>query len=137
MLKAALAAGFLLSATPAEPRLLPSTATSVVLHSATARLIPDGAVTPDAHLTLLPEGVFFTREGHDRLVAVTVRLQEDIGAIRQKVSDYEAASIAPPPVVEAPAIRKGWSTSDLLVAVLAGMVIGAGGIAAWQAARAP
>lgn len=131
----ALVAGLILSATPAEPHLLPVGATSVRLFEGTARLIPDGNEAPDAHLTLLPEGVFFTREGYDRLVGVTTRLQEDLGSIRSRVRDYEAAAIAPPAV--APTLRGGWSTSDILVAVLAGVVVGAGGVLVLQATRGP
>lgn len=133
----ALAVGLLLSSTPAEPRLLPVGATSVRLLEGSARLIPDGGEVADAHLTLLPEGVFFTREGYDRLVGVTTRLQEDLGSIRTRLHDYEAASIAPPPAVAAPTLRGGWSTSDVLVAVLAGVVVGAGGVLLLQATRAP
>lgn len=133
----ALAVGLLLSSTPAEPHLLPVGATSVRILEGTARLIPDDGGPPDTHLTLLPEGVFFNREGYDRLVSVTTKLQEDIVSIRTRLHDYEVASIAPPPAVATPTLRGGWNTSDLLVAVLAGVVVGVGGVLILNATRAP
>lgn len=132
----ALVVGLVLSSSPAEPHLLPVGATSVRLLEGSARLIPDGSEVADTHLTLLPEGVYFTREGYDRLVVVTTKLQEDIGSIRTRLHDYEAASIAPPPAA-APTLRGGWSTSDVLVAVLAGVLAGGGGVLLLQATRAP
>lgn len=118
----ALAVGLLLSSAPAEPHVLPVTATSVRVLEASARVIPDGSDTPDTHLTLLPEGVYFTREGYDRLVGVTTRLQEDLGSIRQRVREYEAVTLAPPPMT-APQLHE-WSTSDVLLVGAICVVIG-------------
>lgn len=122
MLRVALSVGLLTLTAASEPRLLSTDATSVRIQEATARLIDDGTGVPDSHLTLLPEGVCFTREGYDRLVSVTTTLQEDLGKIRQRVRDYEAATLTPLPVVVPTA--PGWSTKDVLLVGAVGVVVG-------------
>lgn len=121
-MRVAIAVGLLASSALAEPRLLPPDATSVLVMEGSARLISDVTGKPDSHLTLLPEGVFYTREGHDRLTGVTVKLQEDLASIRTRLADYDAQQTAPLPRVAA--AESGWSTNVLLGAFLLGLGAG-------------
>ena len=118
----AIAVGLIASSALAEPRLLPPDATSVLIYEGSARLISDTTGKVDAHLTLLPEGVFYTREGHDRLTGVTVKLQEDLNSIRARLADYDAKQVAPFPRVAA--AESGWSTNVLLGVFLVGLTVG-------------
>lgn len=137
MLQVALAIGLLTTTPSSEPRLLSADATSVRIHEATARVIDDATGQPEAGLTLLPEGVYFTREGYDRLVSVTTRLQEDLGAIRVKLKDYEAASLAPPAVAVVPPRLSSWTTRDMVLVGAVGVVVGiVGGVVLVGLARA-
>ena len=138
MLQVALAIGLLTSTSSLEPRLLPNGATSARIQEGTARLIDDITGKPDTELTLLPEGVYFTREGYDRLVSVTSQLQEDLSAIRLKLAGYETAAITPcPPPPEAPPLVKGWATRDLVLVGAVGVVVGlVGGVVLVGLARA-
>jgi hypothetical protein len=134
MLRTALTLGLLTLATSPEAHPLPADVKAARILGGTALLVlPD---SPTGRLTLLPEGVYFTSSGYEALDVATKQLQANIRAMEGRVRGYELAALTPCPE-EAPAIRREWSTSDLLVAVLAGMVIGAGGLAAWQAARTP
>jgi hypothetical protein len=138
MLRTALAVGLFSSSSLAEPRLLPPEATSVRIREATARLLPDDSETPDGHLTLLPEGVFYTREGHDRLVSVTVKLQETLQSIRGRMKDYERTALVPCPVLtEVPQVGPRWTLGEVLLVGVAGVLVGAGAVVVLQSARSP
>lgn len=105
-----------------EAHLLSPDATSVRIQEGTARLIDDATGKSDTYLTLLPESVCFTREGYDRLVGVTTRLQEDLNGIRQRVKDYETAVV--PPLPAPPKSSEGWSRGDVfLMGVVTGAVV--------------
>jgi hypothetical protein len=134
MLRTALTLGLLTFATTPEAHPLPADVKAARVLGGTALLVTADA--PQGRLTLLPEGVYFAASGYEALDVATKQLQASLRAMEARVRGYELAAITPCPE-EAPAIRKGWSTSDLLVAVLAGVVIGAGGIAVIQAARTP
>lgn len=139
MLQVALVIGLLTSTSSSDPRLLGTEATSVRIQEATARLIDDSTGEADTELTLLPEGVYFTREGYDRLVSVTTRLQEDLGSIRVKLKDYEAASLAPtpPPLTVTPIAISAWTTREVLYAGAIGVVVGVvGGVVLVSLVRA-
>lgn len=131
----AIAVGLIASSALAEPRLLPPGATSVLIYEGSARLISDATGRTDSHLTLLPEGVFYTREGHDRLTSVTVKLQEDLNSIRARLADYDAQQVAPLPRVAA--AESGWSTNVLLGVFVVGLAVGlvGGTFAVARAAR--
>lgn len=118
----AIAVGLIASSALAEPRLLPPDATSVLVVDGSARLIDEGTGLPETHLTLLPEGVFYTREGHDRLTGVTVKLQEDLNSIRARLAAYDAQVMVPLPQVSV--TEAGWSTNVILGAFLVGLTVG-------------
>jgi len=122
MRSVAIAVGLIASSALAEPRLLPPSATSVLIYEGSARLIDDATGKPDSHLTLLSEGVFYTREGHDRLTSVTVQLQEDLNSIRTRLADYDARQVAPLPRVAS--AESGWSNNVVLGAFLVGLTVG-------------
>lgn len=119
----AIAVGLIASSALAEPRLLPESATSVLVLEGSARLISDATGHPDDYPTLLGEGVFYTREGHDRLTGVTVKLQEDLNSIRARLAEYDAQQVAPLPRV-AVMESSGWSNNVLLGAFLVGLTVG-------------
>lgn len=135
MLRAALTVGLLAIASTPEAHPLPSDVKAARVLSGTALLVTADA--PEGRLTLLPEGVFFASAGYEALDVATKQLQANLRAVEARVRDYEAQAITPCPVEEAPALRGTWSTSDVLVAVLAGVVVGAGGVLVLQSARAP
>lgn len=122
MRSVAIAVGLIASSALAEPRLLPESATSVLVLEGSARLISDTTGRPDEYPTLLGEGVFYTREGHDRLTGVTVKLQEDLNSIRSRLAEYDAQQVAPVPRVAV--AESGWSTNVLLGAFLLGLAVG-------------
>ena len=101
----------------------------------TARLHLEGR-EPDAYPTLLPPGVYFTNPGYDALTEATTRLQVNLKALEAKVKHYEAIAVTPPPVVGASPSGR-WDTGDVVLAVVAGVLVGAGGVVVLQAARAP
>lgn len=118
----AIAVGLLASSALAEPRLLPESATSVLVLEGSVRLISDTTGRPDDYPTLIGEGVFYTREGHDRLTDVTVRLQEDLNSIRARLASYDAQPVAlAPRVVVA---ETGWSGNVVLGAFVLGLAVG-------------
>lgn len=134
MLRTALTLGLLTFATTPEAHPLPAEVRAARIMEGTALLVLHDA--PRGRLTLLPEGVYFTASGYEALDVATKQLQANLRAVEARVKEYEVAAVTPCPE-EAPAIRKGWSTSDLLVAVLGGLVVGAGGVLVLQAARGP
>lgn len=135
MLRTALTVGLLTFASAPEAHPLPPNTQAARVLSGTALLVASDA--PEGRLTLLPEGVFFTSAGYEVLDVATKQLQANLRAVEARVRDYEVAAVTPCPVEEAPSLRGGWSTSDILVAVLAGVVVGAGGVLILHATRAP
>jgi hypothetical protein len=87
----------------------------------TARLVLPGG-EPDAALTLLPPGVFFTDVGYAALSDATTRLQEDVQALRTRADDCARPALLHPP---APVIvQQGWSGKTLVVVSVASAVVG-------------
>lgn len=115
MTRAVALLGLLTTSPLAEPRHLPPGLHAVRILEGEARLVVDGR--PDEALTLLPEGVFFDAAGYDGLEAATLKLQDDLEALRRTA----VAPCPPPPAAF------GWSTQALAIALLAGVLIGAGG----------
>lgn len=133
MIRTALMAGMLALSSPPKPQPLPSEVKAARVLEGAALLVTADA--PDGRLTLLPEGVYFTSAGYEALDIATRQLQANIQALEVRVRDYEAQAITPCP--EVPVLQKGWSGSQVLVAVLAGVVLGAGGVILLQSTRAP
>ena len=120
MRRASLVLGLLTTSALAEPRHLPPGLNAVEVVSGEARLHLPGHDAPDAHLTLLPEGVFFNRAGYELLTASTNRLQDDLAALEVRLDTLAA----PPPVV----VRPGWRTRSVVILFAAGVLLGAGGL---------
>lgn len=115
MTRAAALLGLLTTAALAEPRHLPPGLNAVRILDGEARLVIDGR--PDDAPTLLPEGVYFTASGYEAVERATLKLQDDLEALRGT-----AATPCPP---NAP--TWGWSTHAVVMALLAGVLVGAGG----------
>lgn len=122
MTRAALLLGLLTSSASAEPRHLPPGLQAVEILEGEARLIIAG--TPDDVPTRLPRGVFFTEASYEGLTVVTLKLQDDLEALRHTASTPcpEVASMPPLTVT-----RSGWSTQALFIVLLTGLAAGAGG----------
>lgn len=96
---------------------------------------PDGKpvvkyITDDAP-TQVPDGMYFTNAGYERLLLKTSELQVNIQKLK-------AATIQPPPVVITPPdIRLGFSARTVAVAGLVGVLLGFGAAAVLTLARGP
>lgn len=114
------------SAALSEPLPLPPGVTAAWVVEGTARLRLEGAAAPDSHLTLLPEGAYFTAEGYKALTDTTLSLQRDLASVRATLKAYEAEALTPCP--PAPALRQGgWSGRAVALALFAGFAVGIGG----------
>lgn len=120
MTRAALLLGLLTTSASAEPRHLPPGLNAVEILDGEARLIIDGR-QEDAP-TLLPRGVFFTASGYEAVESATLKLQDDLDALR--TAPAVACPEAPPALT---VTRAGWSTQAVVIAILAGLAMGAGG----------
>lgn len=135
MLRVALTVGLLSIASSPEAHPLPSDVKAARVLSGTALLVTADA--PEGRLTLLPEGVYFAASGYEALDVATKQLQANLRAVEARVKDYEVAAVTPCPEVEPARLGAHWRTSDVLVAVLAGVVVGAGGVLFLTATRTP
>lgn len=136
MLRATLTAGLLtLSASP-EPRHLPPGLQAVRILEGTARLALEDGQVPDSHLTLLPEGVFFTSVGYETLDIATRQLQANLQSMEGRVRDYEKTALVPCPVLtETPQVGPRWTLGEVLLVGVAGVLVGAGAVVVLQSAR--
>jgi len=124
MLRAALTVGLLSLSSSPEARHLPPGLQAARILDGSARLevVPG---KPDAHLTLLEPGVYFTADGYAAVEVATLQLQANLKAVEARVRDYERQALMPCPTVEpAPSIG-GWSTRHLLIAGVVGLAAGA------------
>lgn len=137
MLRATLTAGLLtLSATP-EPRHMPPGLQAVRILEGSARLTLEDGTAPDSHLTLLPEGVYFTSVGYEALDSATRQLQANLKAMEVRVRDYERNALVPCPVVEVEPIGPRWTLGGVVLVAFAGVLVGAGAVVVLQSARGP
>lgn len=121
MTRAALLLGLLTTSASAEPRHLPPGLQAVEILEGEARLIVAG--TPEDFPTRLPRGVYFTDAGYKGLLDTTLRLQDDLEALR-RTATAPCPEVAPmPPLM---VTRAGWSTQALVIAFLAGLAVAAG-----------
>lgn len=125
MLRAVFTVGLLAIASSPEAHPLPADVKAARVLSGTALLVTADA--PEGRLTLLPEGVFFAQAGYEALDVATKQLQANLRAVEARVRDYEAQAITPCPVEEAPSLRSGWSTSDIILGGFVVFVAGAFG----------
>lgn len=121
MTRAALLLGLLTTSAQAEPRHLPPGLLAVEVLEGEARLIVAG--TPEDFPTRLPRGVFFAEEGYKGLLATTLKLQDDLEALR-RTATAPCPEVAPVPPLTV--TRAGWSTQAVVVAFLAGLVLAGG-----------
>lgn len=129
MLREALTLVMLTAATPAEPQPLPAGVQAVEIAEGTAYLLVRGDA--DSRLTLLPEGVYFTRAGYTTLEAATLGFQDNVAALEAKVTAYERAALVPCPPVAHP--ESGWRTQTVVVFVLASLLVG--GVVGYKVAK--
>lgn len=122
MTRAALLLGLLTTSAQAEPRHLPPGLLAVEVLEGEARLIVAG--TPEDFPTRLPRGVFFAEEGYKGLLATTLKLQDDLEALR-RTATASCPEVAPMPPLTV--TRAGWSTQAVVIALLAGFAVGVGG----------
>lgn len=115
----------LAGAVSAEPtRQLPKGLHATPIQHGTAYLVTDGR--PDDASTALPSGWYFTAEGYDRLNTATVNLQAAVKELEAKRGVWAPCpEVAPMPPLTVEA--KGWSTQAVIIALLAGLMVGAGG----------
>lgn len=126
MRRASLLLGLLTTSALAEPKHLPPGVNAVSVLHGEARLHLPGRAEPDAHLTLLPEGVFFNKAGYELLTASTTRLQDDLTALRARLDAADALAAPPPP--PAIVLQQGWRTRSIVLFFAAGVLLGAGGL---------
>lgn len=122
MTRAALLLGLLTTSASAEPRHLPPGLQAVEILEGEARLIIAG--TPEDAPTRLPRGVFFTEAGYKGLLDTTLRLQDDLEALR-RTATAPCPEVAPMPPLTV--TRAGWSTQAVVIVFLAGLMVGASG----------
>lgn len=127
MTPCAVVLGMLLAAPSegAQPEPWPAEVRAVNVLSGEGRLVLDGREDRQP-LVLLPEGVFFTKEGYARLQEATFKLQDDMKDLRRKL---EACKPQPYLCPQAPVpIQTGWSSTALLIALGVGVVVGGGAV---------
>lgn len=129
MLREALTLVLLTAATPAEPQPLPAGVQAVEVAQGTAYLLVKGSA--ESRLTLLPEGVYFTRAGYLTLESATLGFQDNVAALTKRVADYEQAALTPCPqqAITAP----GWRTETVVILVLASLLVG--GVVGYKVAK--
>lgn len=124
MTRAALLLGLLTTSASAEPRHLPPGLMAVEVLEGEARLIVAGK--PDDFPTRLPRGVFFVEEGYKAVEVATLKLQDDLEALRTTAAT-PCPEVAPMPPLTV--TRSGWSTQAVVLAFLTGIAVAAGGVA--------
>lgn len=123
MRQAAVLLGLLTTSALAEPRHFPPGLNSVRITGGVATLQRDGQ-PPDDAPTLLPPGVFFNEVGYAALEAATLKLQDDLAALEAR-APFPTVAVEPPlpPIVVQ---SGGWSGGAVLLAVVAGVLVGSG-----------
>lgn len=124
MTRAGLLAVLLAGLAGAEPaRDFPPGLHAVPIQRGQAVLITDGK--PDDVPTVLPAGWYFTAQGYDRLNTATYNLQTSVKELEARADVIMRPCVPLPQPIP---IHTGWSSTALVVAFAAGVVLGGGAV---------